>query len=663
MKASDLLNSSSSGYSSDEELTNGHGSSAAEKKQDRKRETQEDPGMALREDIVEDMFGECGTMLQDFHCAYDFKTLRHGRMYITSKYICFYSSWFGQTRLKLSYSSIQKCNKGFSAIFIPNAIILNDASTTYVFRNFKERDTCYNLIQQQIAPLQSPPITSGGDDKARESGRNQRTPSPAPRQPLRRHSTQGAERSRQSQLRLNDMPGRGQERGSTHPRSLTPSRLTLSTRQLQVQAAGASSVPSSPSGGTRRRRASSAELLNLISSPPKQLEDQREEAGAEGVGDQSLSLSECWLTRDAQERVAQAQALSEFVKGDGPQEEVTRTSEDLPVSVREFFEQFFGDSPSPEASLLAHHAARGDYEIEGMPWCDMKKDGLAHCMDRIVEFHSPLSLGFISGPSQVLTKKSQHATIFGEEGMVIDTVTTVDDAVPMGDCFQVEDRWVVTSAGPGKCSVSVRWRIVWHSFCVLKAFIDSKSKGDVSRFNVGWLIKIEQTLASQREAETATAPAPVGIAVEDRQRHRAKQERKEERATGPSRLDLVRSNIGAALRAATLIFLIYTVIFWAHTQVFYEDASFPLMRARPHAVLDELYAQWGRSNLLLHSVSTCQADLKAMLKESGVIEVGELSAAADSLVKALNAAVEGADSTAKALHSSLAEQCDLRLDK
>lgn len=47
---------------------------------------------------------------------------------------------------------------------------------------------------------------------------------------------------------------------------------------------------------------------------------------------------------------------------------------------------------------------------------------------------------FMSSPGQVRTLKRQRARFYGEQGFVVDTITTVEDRIPLSDNFHVEDR-------------------------------------------------------------------------------------------------------------------------------------------------------------------------------------------------------------------------------
>ena len=57
-------------------------------------EDRQDPA-AWRDEIVRTIFGDVGAIRRDFSCAIERKILLHGRLYVTERFICFYSNLFG----------------------------------------------------------------------------------------------------------------------------------------------------------------------------------------------------------------------------------------------------------------------------------------------------------------------------------------------------------------------------------------------------------------------------------------------------------------------------------------------------------------------------------------------------------------------------------------
>jgi len=73
--------------------------------------------------------------------------LLHGRMYITNKFICFYSNLFGlEKKIRIPYSHIKKISKENTAMVIPNAIAISTDKKDYTFRSFWDREDCYRIL-------------------------------------------------------------------------------------------------------------------------------------------------------------------------------------------------------------------------------------------------------------------------------------------------------------------------------------------------------------------------------------------------------------------------------------------------------------------------------------------------------------------------------------
>ncbi|RYG96037.1 hypothetical protein EON65_55025 [archaeon] len=64
--------------------------------------------------------------LLDFSCAVESTVLLHGRMYISTRFICFYSNLFGlEKKIRIPYSHIKNITKENTAMVIPNAIAIS----------------------------------------------------------------------------------------------------------------------------------------------------------------------------------------------------------------------------------------------------------------------------------------------------------------------------------------------------------------------------------------------------------------------------------------------------------------------------------------------------------------------------------------------------------
>ena len=83
--------------------------------------------------------------------------------------------------------------------------------------------------------------------------------------------------------------------------------------------------------------------------------------------------------------------------------------------------------------------------------------------------------------------------MFGDHGLIIETVTHLED-IPNGDCFNVEDRWVVrptTVGGAGgddggdagqSLTIAITFEVVWTKGTMWKKIIETKTRADTCDF-------------------------------------------------------------------------------------------------------------------------------------------------------------------------------------
>ena len=103
-----------------------------------------------REEILRQIFGDVGELIDgycyirllppysnlrifksDFSCAVESTVLLHGRMYVTNRFLCFYSNLFGlEKKIRIPYSHITLVTKENTALVIPNAIAVSTREFT-----------------------------------------------------------------------------------------------------------------------------------------------------------------------------------------------------------------------------------------------------------------------------------------------------------------------------------------------------------------------------------------------------------------------------------------------------------------------------------------------------------------------------------------------------
>jgi len=98
-------------------------------------------------------------LLDSFVCAYKAKILLQGRLYLSTKRLCFHSYFndstlFGRaTRLAIPLQDVQSIEKCYNAIVFDNSInIFTRDGQEIFFTSFVARDACYELIQDVLYP-------------------------------------------------------------------------------------------------------------------------------------------------------------------------------------------------------------------------------------------------------------------------------------------------------------------------------------------------------------------------------------------------------------------------------------------------------------------------------------------------------------------------------
>lgn len=86
-------------------------------------------------------------------------------MYITDKFICFYSNLFGmEKKIRIPYSHITLITKEKTALVIPNAIAITTYRKEYIFRSFWDRDECFEMLKSFIKKYKG--ITNSSSSKS-----------------------------------------------------------------------------------------------------------------------------------------------------------------------------------------------------------------------------------------------------------------------------------------------------------------------------------------------------------------------------------------------------------------------------------------------------------------------------------------------------------------
>lgn len=102
-------------------------------------------------DLLAKLFGDVGELKGHYSSAVESRILLHGRMYVTTKFMCFYSSLFGlEKKIRIPLVHITELRKITTALVIPNAIAIVTPRKEYIFRSFWDRNEAYDLLDELV---------------------------------------------------------------------------------------------------------------------------------------------------------------------------------------------------------------------------------------------------------------------------------------------------------------------------------------------------------------------------------------------------------------------------------------------------------------------------------------------------------------------------------
>ena len=148
----------------------------------------------------------------------------------------------------------------------------------------------------------------------------------------------------------------------------------------------------------------------------------------------------------------------------------------------------------PRSLTHPHTGSQGDKEIEITPWQEVNQGVGA---TRTIRFIANLD-GLPVGPPTAPVMQMQRVRVFGQHGMILETSSSMEN-VPAGDCFTLEDRWVVRpwseveGNGEGEgllIETSFEVRFVKSTF--FKKIIESRSRADTLHYHRRWFEMIEK---------------------------------------------------------------------------------------------------------------------------------------------------------------------------
>ena len=406
-----------------------------------------------REDILRHVFGDVGTLIDDFSCAVESKVLLHGRMYVTTRFLCFYSNLFGlEKKIRIPYTHITAVAKENTALVIPNAIAISTIRKEYIFRSFWDREECFRMLKEHIKGMhvsqgRGAALTSGTIGGSGRHGHTLKKGERPLRSPSRDQDTQVA-----MMLSDKDRPraDKAKEREEKRPGSVS---------SAPTEDEASTFTPSLSSLPLRVRGKDSMVQLNNDDSSDEENEEEKGEEGDTAVTEEEQGDDE----------LGDIVEHTEWQEGQDPSAHKTVSSDEagagnfspaqvkeaishatlkivvdkkiLPITVTDFAKMFVEDSAP--YSWSKYHELVGDSQLNVSAWSNMSAADLGHLgSGREIRFFKPVNLPGLKDTRGVKLQKYQR---FGGQGLIVHSSTRLED-VPAADTFTVED--VVTVRRP-----------------------------------------------------------------------------------------------------------------------------------------------------------------------------------------------------------------------
>lgn len=179
----------------------------------------------------------------------------------------------------------------------------------------------------------------------------------------------------------------------------------------------------------------------------------------------------------------------------------------FPVSVGTFFSLLIDDNaPFP---FDKYHTDNGDRETSITEW-KAAAEGIGQT--RELRFIKPLS--FSMGPSKTRAIKAQLLKRFGEHGLVLSTSTRLED-IPNGDCFCVDDVFIVRATGAKQCTVEIRLELNFFKSTMWRKIIESTTITETSKWLKDYAEACLNFVTQGDVPQQPAAPVVEGLAGED----------------------------------------------------------------------------------------------------------------------------------------------------
>eukprot|EP01112_Ceratiomyxa_fruticulosa_P008710 TRINITY_DN2258_c0_g2_i1.p1 TRINITY_DN2258_c0_g2~~TRINITY_DN2258_c0_g2_i1.p1 ORF type:complete len:794 (-),score=190.55 TRINITY_DN2258_c0_g2_i1:97-2478(-) len=506
-------------------------------------------------------------LVDDFSAALLKQILLHGRLYLTQNYLCFESKIFGsKTAEVIPLNEIVVLKKKSRKLKLHVGIEISTASHTYHFASFVSRDKAFNIIHEawgksapEKAQAQVHADSSGGDEWDEEENEvttsqndsylsaseddvsisdrrgsfnleNEAAFSDASEHANHNHisASEGINRKLSDPSRNEKEPRSNGPTPQTSP-NFKPQHYRSASSPIHASSFAMSSMPSISSNGANNNgnhnnHNNNANDTNVISQ-----EQQREttntdlqtnnnnnttntipvensnNSGNNNNNNNNLLLSQTTIVNPPPQNnpvddlIFDEQNYSDASGFLGSSQLQMILSENFDLSVTDFFKIFFSDKST---FTSRYHVQRGDQDFSVKKWAKNQQFGTMREILYSAKVNAPL------GPDRTRVQEAQKCHL-QKERLIIETVGTMCD-VPYGDCFKVEGKWEISSAGGNSCRLVINIAVNFVKKTWFKGKIESQTIKETTESFKTWIsmAKVEaqnpEVLKSLLQVQTQT---------------------------------------------------------------------------------------------------------------------------------------------------------------
>lgn len=252
---------------------------------------------------------------------------------------------------------------------------------------------------------------------------------------------------------------------------------------------------------------SSSDLGTRTVSPPRLLRKSRTTSLDNKTSNISLMPPSARSNVDSQQTVSRsAQSLFDnWLKENESYENIALETTELPCTdAALFFDLFFHDS-APASLAKYQNEIIGDKNVEFSLWNTTNLSDDVQLLERKIEYIHPLKNSM--GPSEAKTRRKQQLWRYGTYAVVIRNTTTVE-GIPMADCFQVHDLWILKpdkSVDGHSLTLTVSFQVDFLKRTMFKSLIQKNIQAETKKWFQGYVEMLRVAL----EVNNTTKESPL----------------------------------------------------------------------------------------------------------------------------------------------------------